>query len=100
MSIYKINLLIDYKEVVLNKDQETMDLIYIKLPVVYQEYIDVFSKNKSDQLAPYRVYNYKITLEKDMLLGYSPLYNQTVRELYITKKYLEEHLRKGFIKLS
>ena len=48
MSIYKINLLIDHKEAVLNKDQETMDLIHIKLPVVYQEYIDVFSKNKSD----------------------------------------------------
>ena len=48
MSIYKINLLIDYKEAVLNKDQETIDLIYIKLPIVYQEYIDVFSKNKSD----------------------------------------------------
>ena len=35
-----------------------------------------------------------------MLLGYSPLYNQTVGELYVTKKYLEEHLRKGFVKLS
>ena len=75
MSIYKIDLLIDHKEAVLNKDQETMDLIRIKLPVVYQEYIDVFSKNESDQLAPYQVYDYKITLEKDTLLGYSPLYN-------------------------
>ena len=100
MSIYKINLLINHKEAVLNKDQETMDLIYIKLPIVYQEYIDVFSKNKSDQLAPYQVYNYKITLEKDMLLGYSPLYNQTVGELCATKKYLEEHLGKGFVKPS
>ena len=100
MSIYKIDLLIDHKEAVLNKDQETIDLIYIKLPAVYQEYIDVFSKNKSDQLAPYQVYDYKITLEKDMLLGYSPLYNQIVGELYITKKYLEEHLGKGFVKPS
>ena len=48
MSIYKINLLINYKEAVLNKDQETIDLIYIKLLIVYQEYINVFSKNKSD----------------------------------------------------
>ena len=100
MSIYKIDLLINHKEAVLNKDQETMDLIYIQLPAVYQEYIDVFSKNKSNQLAPHRVYDHKITLEKDMLLGYSPLYNQTVGELRVTKKYLEEHLRKGFVKLS
>ena len=35
ISIYKINLLIDYKEAKQNKDQETIDLIYIKLPIAY-----------------------------------------------------------------
>ena len=46
--IYKIDLLIDYKEAKQNKDQETIDLIYIKLPIVYQKYINVFLKRKSN----------------------------------------------------
>ena len=100
ISIYEIDLLIDHKEAEQNEDQETMDLICMKLPAAYQEYIDVFSKSESNQLAPHRLYNHKITLEKDTPLGYSPLYNQTVKELRATKKYLEEHLGKGFVEPS
>ena len=74
-SIYEIDLLIDYKEAEQNEDQETIDLIYTKLPAAYRKYIDVFSKRKSDQLAPHRLYDHKIILENDIPLGYSPLYN-------------------------
>jgi hypothetical protein len=48
----------------------------------------------------HRPYNYKIYLESNVPLGYSPLYNQSIDELRITKQYLVDNLGKGFIVLS
>jgi hypothetical protein len=73
--MYKINLLIKEKEALAIEDQEIIDLIRIKLPAAYQDFMDVFSKAGLDLLSPHRLYNYKIYLESDILLGYSPLYN-------------------------
>ena len=83
--MYKIDLLIKEKKALAIEDQETVDLIYTKLLVAYRDYTDVFSKADSDILPPYRLYNYKIYLEGDVPLGYSPLYSQLIDELYITK---------------
>jgi hypothetical protein len=52
-----------------------MDLIYIKLPAAYQDFIDVFFKTGLDLLPPHRLYDHKIHLESDTPLGYSLLYN-------------------------
>jgi hypothetical protein len=52
-----------------------VDLIRIKLLAAYRDFIDVFSKAGLDILPLHRLYNYKIHLESDILLGYSPLYN-------------------------
>ena len=51
----------------------------------------------SDLLALYRLYNYKIILEGEPNLTYSPLYKLTNKELEAMKKYLLENLYKGFI---
>jgi hypothetical protein len=84
-TIYKINLLIKEKKALAIKDQEIVDLIYIKLPAAYRDFIDVFSKAGLDILPLYRPYNYKIYLESNVLLGYSPLYNQSIDELCTIK---------------
>jgi hypothetical protein len=84
-TMYKINLLIEEKEALAIEDQETVDLIHIKLPAAYRDFIDVFSKAGSDLLPPHRPYDYKIHLESDVPLGYSPLYNQSTDELRTTK---------------
>jgi hypothetical protein len=73
--MYKINLLIKEKEALAAKDQETVDLICIKLLAAYWDFTDVFSKAGLDILLSHRLYNYKIYLESDVPLGYSPLYN-------------------------
>jgi hypothetical protein len=73
--MYKINLLIKEKEALATKDQEIVDLIYIKLPAAYQDFIDVFSKTGLDILPLHCLYNHKIYLESEVPLGYSPLYN-------------------------
>jgi hypothetical protein len=74
-TIYKINLLIEEKEALAIEDQETVDLIYIKLLAAYRDFIDVFSKAGLDLLPPHCLYNHKIYLKSDIPLGYSPLYN-------------------------
>lgn len=99
-TIYKIDLLIEEKEALDIEDQEIVDLIRIKLPAAYRDFIDVFSKAGLDLLPPHHLYDYKIHLESDVPLGYSPLYNQSIDELYITKQYLVDNLGKGFIILS
>jgi len=95
--MYKIDLLIKEKEALAIKDQETVDLIRIKLPAAYRDFTDVFFKTGSDLLPPHRPYDYKIHLKSDVPLGYSPLYNQSTDELCTTKQYLVDNLRKGFI---
>jgi len=73
--IYEIDLLIEKKEALAIEDQEIIDLIYIKLLAAYQDFTNVFSKAGLDLLPPHRLYDYKIHLESDIPLGYSPLYN-------------------------
>jgi hypothetical protein len=69
------------------------------VPDLYIKYTDIFSKAASDILPPYRIYDHKIQLEKEVKgnLRYSPLYKMTITELEATKKYLLENLDKGFI---
>lgn len=68
------------------------------LPSQFTDYLDVFSKEGSDTLAPHRPYDHRIVLEKDPhQLGYSPLYKMTTEELKVLKEYLVDNLHKGFI---
>jgi hypothetical protein len=99
-TIYKINLLIKEREALAIKDQETVDLIRTKLLAAYRDFIDVFSKAGLDILPPHYLYDHKIYLESNVLLSYSPLYNQSIDKLRITKQYLVDNLGKGFIVLS
>jgi hypothetical protein len=46
------------------------------------------------------LYNYKIKLERENNLGFSPLYNYNLEELQTIKKYITDNLQKGFIVLN
>jgi formylmethanofuran dehydrogenase subunit E len=70
------------------------------LPVEYHDFLDVFSKEKSDELPPHRSCDHHIVLEGDRKPGHAPLYNMSQEELAAIKKYLEENLSKGFIQAS
>jgi hypothetical protein len=97
-SLYKIDRLIEKKTSLLEETPE--QLVERQLPVYYSDYKDVFSKAASDQLAPHRLYDYKIQLEGENNLGFSPLYNYNLEELQTIKKYITDNLQKGFIALS
>lgn len=87
----------------LEKDNKDKDPMHIKrnLPSEYHDLIDVFSKQAADELPPHRDCDHKIELlEGHTGHGYSSLYKMSKPELEVLKKYLEDNLRKGFIKAS
>ena len=70
------------------------------LPPEYYEFLDVFSRHLSDQLPPHRPYDHSIRLQPEAKPPASPLYGMSREELLVLKKYLEDHLAKGFIRPS
>ena len=72
-----------------------------KLLIQYWELRDICSKEATNKLSFYQLYNYKIKLEASLeILGFCLLYKQSIEELLATKKYITEYLSKGFIKYS
>ena len=76
-----------------------MDL-FSKLPPDYHSYADVFSVSESDKLPPHQTYDHAINLEPGIKPDHGPLYGMSRDELLLLKKYLEDNLRKGFIRAS
>jgi len=96
-TIYEINQHIEDRTQKATED-DADESLKNSLPRTYHQYLDVFSKAESDKLPPFRKgVDHKITLDKDLELGYSPLYRMTLEELQAMKKYLDENLEKGFI---
>jgi hypothetical protein len=71
-----------------------------KVPPKYHDLIDVFSRENSDKLPVRRLYDHKIELIKGKQHGFGPLYGMSQDELKVLRKYLEDHLSKGFIRAS
>jgi hypothetical protein len=100
-SLYKINYILEDRNLESPAEEETEEQILRHImPKKYYNLINVFSKSASDKLPPYRLYNHKIQLKGDLLMGYSLLYKQTTEELQAIKEYITENLQKGFIKHS
>jgi hypothetical protein len=70
------------------------------LPEKLKNYADVFSPKEAKKLPPYRNYDYNIRLQEDKTPLFEPLYPMFRNELIALKKWLEENLRKGFIRPS
>ena len=71
-----------------------------KVPPEYHDLIDVFSRENSDKLPKRRSYDHKIELLPNKQHGFGPLYGMSQNELKVLRKYLEDHLSKGFIRAS
>lgn len=70
------------------------------LPLWYQEFLYVFDKKAANTLPPHRESDHKIELLPGKSPPAGPLYNMSVDELKVLKKWLEENLAKGFIRSS
>ena len=74
------------------------------IPKEYHDFLDVFSKDIFDTLRPHGKYDHKIELLKnkdlESNLRHSALRGMSTPQLEFIKKFVEEHLKKGFIKAS
>ena len=70
------------------------------LPSEFHDFLDVFSRQAADRLPPHRSYDHHIELQPGKEHGYGPLYSMSRDELKVLKKYLDDNLRKGFIRPS
>lgn len=70
------------------------------IPEKYQEFADVFSKTRSEVLAPHRPYDLKIELEDGAQPPFGPIYSLSQPELAALREFLDENLRNGFIRSS
>jgi RNase H-like domain found in reverse transcriptase/Reverse transcriptase (RNA-dependent DNA polymerase)/Integrase zinc binding domain/Integrase core domain/Chromo (CHRromatin Organisation MOdifier) domain/Aspartyl protease len=71
------------------------------VPEEYHDLIDVFEKRNADKLAPHREdHDFKIELESGKTPSFGPLYGMSREELMVLRKYLDDHLAKGWIRPS
>ena len=71
-----------------------------KLPYIYHDFLQVFSKEEADKLPPHRPNDHRITLKPGSEAPWGPLYGMSREELLVLKKYIKENLEKGFIRPS
>jgi hypothetical protein len=106
VSLNEIDWMISQKELEAGQQEAQLEhqvdaeLVRQLLPAQYKEFADVFSKAASDAFPPSRSYDHHIELTAENNLRRTPLWNQSIEELKATKKYLVEHLGKGFISAS
>ena len=83
----------------LHEDPDTEQLISQKLPREYEDFKDVFSKKKSDELPPRRSCDHRIEIAegKERPEGRGPLYHMPLDKLDMLRDHLQEHCNRGFI---
>lgn len=70
------------------------------VPPAYHDFADVFAQGEADILPPHRPYDHSIDLEPDTNPPYGPIYSLSETELHALRDYLDDNLRKGFIRPS
>ena len=64
----------------------------------YQDFLNVFSREKVDKLSSHRFNNHKIDIMLEKKFGFDFIYEMLQNELKTFKKYLNDNLIKGFIR--
>lgn len=70
------------------------------LPQELWEYQDIFSPKEAEKLPPHREHDHDIRLMEGKSPPFGPLYPMSREELRALKEWLEENLRKGFVRPS
>ena len=80
---------------------DSIKLTTSKIPNYYKNLTEVFSKKESQTLPPHRDHlDHHIPLEKDVKPTFDPIYNLSELELKVLKEYIQDNLKKGFIRPS
>ena len=100
-----INAKSDHKswdEIQRQEEEENMRLVDRKLPKEYHRLKHIFSKKEGNELPPHREginHDIQVTAEPHGLKA-NPLYSMSLEQLEELKRYLREHLAKGYIEPS
>jgi hypothetical protein len=78
--------------------QEDVDLSTI--PPEYHDFADLFSKKEADKLPPHQRHDHTIPLQPGSAPHFGPIYKLSPVELETLRKYIDENLKKGFIRNS
>lgn len=70
------------------------------LPPQYHDFLDVFDRDKANTLPPHRPWDHPIDLEPGKQPPAAKPYSMNQNELKALRKYLDEELSKGFIRVS
>jgi len=70
------------------------------LPPEYADFADLFKNRPLGTLPPHRPFDHTITLEPDAAAPFGPLYNLSEKELEALREFLDDNLKKGFIRHS
>ena len=89
-----------YMAEITNSDSDSDSDPTSKIPAEYQDYADVFSKTEAHKLPEHRPYDLSIPLQEGTTPPFGPVYNLSPLELDVLRKYIDENLRKGFIRHS
>ena len=76
------------------------DIVRQQLPKEYRKYATVFSKAKSELLPEHRPYDISIDIQADKTVPWGPIYPLSVPELEVLRTYIDDNLRKGYIRVS
>ena len=81
-------------------DEPSPDPDLSTIPSEYHEFADLFSKKEADMLPPHRPYDHQIPLEPGTTPPFSSIYFMSPTKLEVLRKYIDENLKKGFIRHS
>jgi hypothetical protein len=74
------------------------DLIDLSnIPKEYHEFANIFSKSRTDSLAPHCPYDLRINLEEGAQPPVGPIYSLSQTKLAALQEFIDEHLTIGFI---
>jgi transposase InsO family protein len=91
----------DYNIFMKGKPTYSWEELLARVPRKYHSEIKVFLKKNADKLPPHRAEDHKIQLMEGTTAPFARNYRpMSEQELEAVKKYLEEHLGKGFIRPS
>ena len=89
-----------YTSGILESSDSASDPDLSKIPSEYHDFAEVFSKTEAHKLPEHRPYDLKIPLQEGTTPPFGPVYNLSPLELKVLHKYIDDNLRKGFIRHS
>ena len=79
---------------------ETSDKVPVSVPPEYSEFADLFNKESAEQLPEHQPWDHTMPLIEGKQPPFGPIYPLSEFELRSLREYLDENLRKGFIRPS